>query len=45
MKQKNNALQWAIYGGLTLWLVVASLPIVWTAIISFRQYIDAFRPP
>ena len=45
MKQKSNALQWAIYGGLTLWLVVASLPIVWTAIISFRQYIDAFSSP
>lgn len=45
MKQKSNALQWAIYGGLTLWLVVASLPIVWTAIISFRQYINAFSSP
>ncbi len=45
MKQKSKALQWAIYGGLTLWLVVASLPIVWTAIISFRQYVDAFSSP
>ena len=38
-------LQWLLYGGLTLWLVVASLPIVWTAIISFRQYVDAFSSP
>lgn len=45
MKQKNKTLQWAIYGGLTLWLVIASLPIVWTAIISFRQYVDAFSSP
>ena len=45
MRQKSKALQWLIYGGLTLWLVVASLPIVWTAIISFRQYVDAFSSP
>jgi ABC-type glycerol-3-phosphate transport system permease component len=45
MKQKSKALQWAVYGGLTLWLVIASLPIVWTAIISFRQYVDAFSSP
>ena len=34
-----------LYGGLVLWLVLASLPIVWTAVISFRQYIDAFSSP
>ena len=45
MNQKSNVLPWVIYGGLTLWLVIASLPIVWTAIISFRQYIDAFSSP
>jgi ABC-type glycerol-3-phosphate transport system permease component len=45
MKQKSKTLQWAIYGGLTLWLVLASLPIVWSAIISFRQYVDAFSSP
>ena len=45
MKRKSTALQWTIYGGLSLWLVVASLPIVWTAIISFRQYVDAFSSP
>jgi ABC-type glycerol-3-phosphate transport system permease component len=45
VRQKSKALQCAIYVGLTLWLVVASLPIVWTAIISFRQYVDAFSSP
>jgi ABC-type glycerol-3-phosphate transport system permease component len=34
-----------LYGGLALWLVVASLPVVWTTIISFRQYVDAFASP
>ena len=45
MNQKSKVLQWVAYGGLTLWLIIASLPIVWTAIISFRQYIDAFSSP
>ena len=45
MTPKSKALQWSIYGGLTLWLVIASMPIVWTAIISFRQYVDAFSSP
>lgn len=34
-----------LYGGLAFWLVIASLPVVWTAIISFRQYVDAFSSP
>ncbi len=45
MKQKSQSLQWLIYGGLILWLVIASLPIVWTAVISFRHYVDAFSTP
>ncbi len=45
MTPKSKALQWSIYGGLTLWLLIASMPIVWTAIISFRQYVDAFSSP
>ena len=44
MKQSNNV-KMVVYGGLTLWLLLASLPIVWTAIISIRQYIDAFSSP
>jgi ABC-type glycerol-3-phosphate transport system permease component len=34
-----------LYGGLVFWLVIASLPVVWTAAISFRQYVDAFSSP
>ncbi len=34
-----------LYGGLLFWLVIASLPVVWTAVISFRQYVDAFSSP
>jgi ABC-type glycerol-3-phosphate transport system permease component len=45
MNRKDNTLQCLVYGGLALWLVLASLPIVWTAVISFRQYVDAFSSP
>jgi ABC-type glycerol-3-phosphate transport system permease component len=45
MKPKSKLLQWLIYGGLILWLFIASLPIVWTIVISFRQYVDAFASP
>jgi ABC-type glycerol-3-phosphate transport system permease component len=45
MKPNSKLLQWLIYGGLTFWLLIASLPIVWTMIISFRQYVDAFASP
>ncbi len=34
-----------LYGGLGAWLVLATLPIVWAAVISFRQYVDAFSAP
>ena len=44
--KKNSALaQTALYGGLAVWLLVASLPVLWTAVISFRQYVDAFSTP
>ncbi len=43
--KKNITLQTVVYAGLALWLILASLPIVWTAVISFRQYIDAFSSP
>ena len=45
MMKKSAALQTLIFAGLILWLVLASLPIVWTAIISFRNYVDAFAAP
>ncbi len=34
-----------VYAGLAAWLLVASLPIAWTAVISLRQYVDAFSSP
>ena len=43
--KRSLSLSFLIYGGLLFWLVIASLPVVWTAIISFRQYIDAFSSP
>jgi ABC-type glycerol-3-phosphate transport system permease component len=45
MKKRSLPLSVLLYGGLIFWLVIASLPVVWTAIISFRQYLDAFSSP
>ena len=45
MQRKNAILQFFVYAGLAVWLVLAALPIVWTAIISLRQYVDAFSIP
>ena len=43
---KKSALgQTLLYGGLTLWLLLAALPILWTAVISLRSYVDAFSAP
>ena len=44
MKQ-SLSLKVFIYSAVIVWLLVASLPIVWTAIISIRQYVDAFSAP
>ena len=45
MSKRSLPFSTLVYGGLALWLLLASLPIIWTAIISFRQYIDAFSSP
>ncbi|MEO7939982.1 MAG: hypothetical protein ABIR55_15250, partial [Burkholderiaceae bacterium] len=45
MGKRSLPLSILLYGGLVLWLVIACLPVVWTAIISFRQYVDAFSSP
>ncbi|HQZ08516.1 MAG TPA: hypothetical protein PLJ46_21750, partial [Burkholderiaceae bacterium] len=45
LNKRSLPLTFLVYGGLLFWLVIASLPVVWTAIISFRQYIDAFSSP
>jgi ABC-type glycerol-3-phosphate transport system permease component len=34
-----------LYGGLSCWLLLATLPIFWTAVISLRSYVDAFSAP
>ena len=34
-----------LYGGLAFWLIIASLHVIWTAVISFRDYVDAFSSP
>jgi ABC-type glycerol-3-phosphate transport system permease component len=45
MVKRSFSLSVVLYSGLALWLVLASLPIIWTTIISFRQYVDAFSAP
>jgi ABC-type glycerol-3-phosphate transport system permease component len=45
MNKKNTPVLVLVYSGLALWLLLASLPVIWTAIISFRQYVDAFSSP
>jgi ABC-type glycerol-3-phosphate transport system permease component len=45
MKPSRKFIQIGIHLLLLLWLVLACLPIVWTAIISLRQYVDAFSVP
>ena len=45
MKRSSPLGQVLLYGGLLVWLLLASLPIVWAAVISFRQYVDAFSAP
>jgi ABC-type glycerol-3-phosphate transport system permease component len=44
---KKIALHWQVllYAALAVWVVFSILPIAWTAIISLRQYVDAFSVP
>jgi ABC-type glycerol-3-phosphate transport system permease component len=41
----SRSLNTLAYVVLVVWVVLASLPVVWTAIISVRQYVDAFSIP
>ena len=45
MNKKNGPISALVYGGLAFWLIVASVPIIWTIVISFRDYVDAFSSP
>ena len=44
-KRRLGLGQVALYTGLALWLLLASLPVLWTAVISLRSYVDAFAAP
>jgi ABC-type glycerol-3-phosphate transport system permease component len=45
MKLSSHSTRLALHAALFAWLALACLPIVWTAIISLRQYVDAFSIP
>ena len=45
MKRQSPLSQWLLYAALSLWLLLACLPILWAAVISLRQYVDAFASP
>ena len=45
MKLRSPGSQALLYAGLAVWLLLASLPVVWTAVISLRSYVDAFSAP
>ncbi len=45
MKKMSWPLRALLYAGVALWVVFSILPIAWTAIISLRQYVDAFSVP
>lgn len=44
-RRRSTMAQVALYAALLAWLMLASLPIVWAAVISLRQYVDAFAAP
>jgi ABC-type glycerol-3-phosphate transport system permease component len=43
--RKSPLGQTLLYTGLTVWLVLAALPVLWTVVISLRTYVDAFSAP
>jgi ABC-type glycerol-3-phosphate transport system permease component len=45
MTRPSRSLSLLLHGALLAWLLLACLPIVWTAVISLRQYVDAFSVP
>ncbi len=44
-KRQPFVMQAVLYACLALWLLLATAPIVWTALISLRSYVDAFSTP
>ncbi len=45
LTQRPRPLHAWVYAGLGAWLLVATLPMVWTALLSLRSYVDAFSSP
>ena len=43
--RKSALGQTLLYTALVLWLVLAAVPVLWTAVISLRSYVDAFSAP
>ena len=44
-KRSHRTVWWLVNSMLVAWLVLAALPIVWTAMMSLRHYVDAFSTP
>ncbi len=44
-RRSHGIVWWLVNGMLVAWLLLAALPIVWTAVISLRHYVDAFSTP
>ncbi len=44
-KRQSPPAQTLLHAGLALWLLLATLPILWAVVISFRTYVDAFSAP
>lgn len=45
MSKQSTVARIALHAGLVVWLLLASLPILWTVVISLRDYVDAFSSP
>ena len=45
MSKQSTVARFALHAGLAAWLLLASLPILWTVVISLRDYVDAFSSP
>ncbi len=44
-KRQSPLAQTLLHAALALWLLLATLPILWTVVISLRSYVDAFSAP
>ena len=42
---RRSGASWWVHAALSAWLLLAALPVAWTAVISLRHYVDAFSSP